>query len=127
MLKTLFLLDVLKHPIAAHVILMTTCNTKETSVICDDCSTEFGNVLVEINKEFRLFAIDDIVEVNVLVAPFEIVNDSSVCQLLLHDEKVLKEFDNVLFDVNMRIFRNHCCFLRPKILLIFLNQNLSII
>lgn len=44
---------------------------------------------------------------DVLVAPFEVVNDALVRQLLLHDEDVLKEVDNALIDVEVVELSNH--------------------
>jgi len=41
-------------------------------------STEFRNVLVEIHQKFRLLSIDHIVEMNVFVSPFKVMDDSSV-------------------------------------------------
>ena len=51
---------------------------------------------------------DNVVKVDVLVAPLEVVNDALVCQLLLHDEDVLKEVDDSLIDIEVVELGNHC-------------------
>ena len=127
MFKTFLFFYVFKHPVTAHVILMPSCNTKQSSMICHYSSTEFWNVFVKIHQKFRLLSINYIIKMNVFVAPFKIMNDSSICELLFHDEEILKEFSNVFFDVYMRVLSYHCSLLITKILLVFLNQYLSII
>jgi hypothetical protein len=76
-------------------------------VIGDHSSTEFRDVLVKIHQKFRLLSIDNIIEVNVFVSPFKVMDDPSVSQLLLHYEKVLKELNDVFLDVNVRVLCNH--------------------
>ena len=50
---------------------------------------------------------DDIVEVNVLVAPFKVVDNALVGQLFLHDENVLEEINDSFVYVKVVEFRNH--------------------
>ena len=70
-------------------------------MIRDDCSTELGNVVFKVDQVLALFVGDDIVEVDIFVAPFEVVDDALVSQLLLHDENVLEEVNDSLIDVKM--------------------------
>ena len=44
---------------------------------------------------------------DIFVTPFKIVNDPLVCQLLFHDEQVLKEVDDALIDVEVIKLGNH--------------------
>ena len=44
---------------------------------------------------------DNIIEVDILVAPFEIVDDALVCKLFLDDEQILKEINYSLVDVEV--------------------------
>ena len=92
-LETLALLDVLKHPRAAHVVEVAASDAKEASVIGDNGAAELGNVVVEVYEVLGLLVVDNIVEVNVLVASFEVVDDAPVCQLLLDDENALEKID----------------------------------
>jgi len=52
MFKAFLLFNVLKHPIAAHIVLMSSRNAKQSSMIGDNCSAEFRDVLVEIHQKF---------------------------------------------------------------------------
>jgi len=44
---------------------------------------------------------DHIVEVNILVAPFEVMDDTLVCQFLLDNEYVLEEVNDSLVDIEV--------------------------
>lgn len=50
---------------------------------------------------------DDIIEMNVLVAPLEVVDYSFVGQLLLNNKNVLEEVDDPLVDVKVVELSNH--------------------
>jgi len=50
---------------------------------------------------------DDIIEMNVLVAPLEVVDYSFVGQLLLNNENVLEEVNKPLVDVEVVELSNH--------------------
>lgn len=75
-------------------------------MIGNNCSAELWNILVEINKILSLLSIDHIVKMNVFVSPFKVMNDSSISKLFLHNEKTLKELNDVFFDVYMAKFCN---------------------
>ena len=89
-------------------------------------SAELGNVILEINKIFRLLVCRHIIEMNVLIAPFEIMDDSFIGELLLDDEDILEELNNSFFDIKMIELGNHCL-LVFKIPFICINQCISFI
>jgi hypothetical protein len=68
----------------------------------------------------------DVVEVDVFVAPLEVVDDSFVGQLLLHNEHVLKEINDALFNVEMVELRNHG-FLILQIAFVLVNQSIPLV
>ena len=107
MLQHAVLLDILQHPVAAHVLLHATGDAVQAPVVAHHRPAELRDIVLEINQILALLVRDDIVEVDVLVAPLEVVNDPLVCQLLLHDEDVLKEVDDSLIDVEVVKFGNH--------------------
>ena len=107
MLQHAVLFNVFKHPVAADVLLHSTRDAVQTAMVRNDCATELRNVIFEINQVFALFVRDDIVEVNVLVAPFKVVDDALVGQLFLHDENVLEEINDSFVYVKVIELRNH--------------------
>ncbi len=107
-LQTLLFFYVLKHPVAAHIVLVSPCYAKQSSMVSYNSPTEFRNVFVKVNQVLCLFAIDYIVEMDIFVAPFKVVNDSSVSQLFLDYEKALEKLNDMFFYVNMAEFGYHC-------------------
>jgi hypothetical protein len=101
------LLHVLKHPVAAHVILVSTCNAEKSPVISDYCAAKLGDVALEVNQVLRLLSSVHIVEVDVFVAPLEVVDDSFVGKLLLQNENVLEEIEDALLDIKVVEFCYH--------------------
>lgn len=95
-------------------------------MICNYCPAEFGDIVIEIYQIFRLLARLHIVEMNVLVTPLEVVNDSLICQLLLYYEDVLEELYDPLLDIKMIEFRNHSLLIF-QVLFIRINQSISLI
>ena len=126
MLQALLLLNILQHPVTTHIILVSAGDTEQSSMVRDHCSAEFRNVLVEIYEILRLLLVDDIVEMNVLVSPFEVVDDPPVRQLLLDYEQALEELNDMLLDVYMIVLSDHCLLIL-QIGLILLDKSLSII
>lgn len=63
---------------------------------------------------------------NVLVAPFEVMNYALISQLLLNYEKVLKEIDNSLVYVEVVKLGDHC-FLVLQILFVSVNQAIAFV
>lgn len=76
-------------------------------MITDDRAAKLGNIVLEVDQVFRLLMRGDVVEVNVFVTPFEVVDDALVRQLLLHDENILEEVDDALLNIKMVKLCNH--------------------
>jgi len=77
-------------------------------MICYHCSTELRNIIGKVHQVFGLFSRLHIIEMNVLIAPLEVVNDPFVSKLFLHDKYVLKEVDYPLLDVEVVELSDHC-------------------
>lgn len=67
-----------------------------------------------------------IIEVDVLVAPLEVVDYALICQLFLYYENVLEEIDNSLLDVEMVKLRNHG-FLVFQVSFVLVDQSIPLI
>lgn len=67
-----------------------------------------------------------IVEMDVLVAPLEVVDNPFVRQFLLHDEDVLEEINYSLLDVEVVKLRNHC-FLVFQIAFVLIDQGIPLV
>lgn len=101
------LLDVLKHPVAAHVVLVAACNAVQATVVRDDSATELGNVVFEVNQVLALLVRDHVVEMDVFVPPFEVVDYPFVRQFLFDDEQILEKVNDPLVDIEVVELRNH--------------------
>lgn len=77
-------------------------------MITHDCSTKFGNIVLEIYQVLALFMLSHVVEMDVFVSPFKIMYDPFVGQLLLHNENGLEEVNYSFLDVEVIEFGNHC-------------------
>jgi len=95
------LLDVLEHPLAALVVEVPPRDAEQSSVIRHHCAAELRDAVLEINQVLALLVRRDVVEVDVLVAPLEVVDHPLVRQLLLQDENVLEEVNDALLHVEM--------------------------
>lgn len=126
MLKHAVLLNVLEHPVAAHVVLVSSSDAVKPAVVTDNCSAELGNIVLEVDKVLTLLVRDDVVEVNILVAPLEVVDDALVGEFLLHDEEVLEKLDNSLVDIEVVELGNHGL-LVLQVLLIRVDQRIPLI
>ena len=69
---------------------------------------------------------DHIVEMNVLVAPFEVMDNALVSQLFLHNENVLEEIDDSLIDIEMVELSYHS-FLVLQVSLICVDECVSFV
>ena len=69
---------------------------------------------------------DNIVEMNVLVAPFEVMDNALVSQLFLHNENVLEEIDDSLIDIEMVELSYHS-FLILQVSLICVDECVSFV
>lgn len=86
---------------------MTAGDAKQAAVIANNCPTELGNIVLKVDEVLALLMRRNIVEVNVLVAPLEVMDDALVRQLLLHDENILEEVDDPLLNIKMIKLGNH--------------------
>jgi hypothetical protein len=89
-------------------------------------SAKLGNVVLEVDQVLGLLVSHDIVEVNVLVAPFEVVDDALIRQLLLHYKDVLKELNDSLFNVEMVKLGDHRLLILG-VLLVLVYQRVSFV
>jgi len=105
---------------------MSTSNAEQSSMITNDSPAELRDVILEVNQKFRLFMRDNIIEMDVLVTPLKVMNDTFVCQLLLHDEDVLEEVHDTLLNVEVIKFSYHCLLIL-QISLICVNKSISFI
>lgn len=69
---------------------------------------------------------NDIVEVNILVSPFKIMDDALVRQLFLYDKDVLEEIDYALIDVEMVELCDHSLLIL-EVSLIGVNEGISFV
>lgn len=76
-------------------------------MISDYCAAKLGDVALEVNQVLRLLSCVHIVEVDVFVAPLEVVDDSFVGKLLLQNENVLEEIEDALLDIKVVEFCYH--------------------
>jgi hypothetical protein len=120
------LLNILKHPLAALVVLVPAADAKEPPVVCYNSAAKLWNVRLEVHQIFALLEGNYVVEVNIFVAPFEVVNDSLVSELLFDNEDVLEELYNAFVDVEMVEFRDHG-FLILEVFLIGVNERISFV
>ena len=101
------LLDILQHPITADILLHAASDTVQASMVRDYCPTELRNIVFEVYEVFALLVRNNIVKVDILVSPFEVMDDAFVCQLFLHDEDVLEKVNDALVDIKVVEFSNH--------------------
>jgi hypothetical protein len=90
-------------------------------MICHNGSTKFGNIAFKVHQVFALLEGDDIVEVNIFVAPFEVVDYSFVGQFLFNYKNVLEKLNYSLVDVEVIELSNHG-FLVLQIFIVLVDQ-----
>jgi hypothetical protein len=100
--------DILEHPIATLIILVATTDAEKPAVITHDSPAELWYIRFKVNQILRLLRSNHVVEVNVFVAPFEVVDDSLVCELLFDDKQILEKLDDSLVYVKMVELGDHC-------------------
>ena len=105
---------------------MTAGDAKQAAMIADNCPAELGNIVLEVDEVLALLVRRNIVKVDVLVTPLEVVDDALVRQLLLHDENVLEEVDDPLLDIKMIKLGNHRLLIF-QIALVLIDQRISLI
>ena len=69
---------------------------------------------------------NDIIKVDILVSPLEVVDDPLVSQLLLHNEQILEELHNTLVDIEVVKFSNHRLLIL-QVLLIRVDQSVALV
>ena len=126
MLKLLVLLNVFKHPVAAHVVLMSASDAEQAAMVADDCATELRNIVLEVDKVFALLVSCHVVEVNILVAPLKVMNDALVGELLFDDEDILEEIDDALFDVKVIELSDHGLLIL-EVLLVLIDESIALV
>ena len=101
------LFNIFEHPITTYIILVSTSNAKESSMICYYCSTELRNVVIEVNQILGLLMRLDVIEMNIFVTPFKVMNNSFVCELFLYNENILEKVNYSFSDIEMVEFSYH--------------------
>ena len=95
-------------------------------MVTNDCSTEFRNVVLEVYEVLALLVRDDIIEVNILVTPFEVVNYALIGEFLLYNEQVLEELDDSLVNIEVVEFCDHRLLIL-EILLVLIDQCIPLV
>ena len=126
MLQLFMLLNILEHPVTAHVILMSTSDTKESTMVADNCSAKLWNVIFEVDEVLALFMCRHIIEMNILVTPLEVMDDALISQLFLDNENILEEVDYPLLNIKMIELSNHRLLIF-QIALVLINQGISFV
>ena len=105
---------------------MPSCDAEKSTVVCDYSPTEFRDVTLEIHQVLGLLPSMDIIKVNVLVSPLEVVNDSFICKLFLENKDILEKVQNPLLNIKMIKLGNHSL-LVFEISLVLINKSISFI
>lgn len=58
---------------------MSSCDTEQAAVVSHNCATELWDIALEVHKILGLLSSVNIIEVDILVSPLEIVDDSLIC------------------------------------------------
>jgi hypothetical protein len=120
------LFDILEHPVTADIVLMPSSNTEKSSMITYYRSTKLGNIVLKVNKIFRLLVCSHIIKMNVFVTPLKVMNNPLIGKLLLYNKYVLKEVDNPLLDIEMIEFGYHCLLIF-KVSFVLVDQSIPFI
>jgi hypothetical protein len=76
-------------------------------MVGDYCAAELGDITLEVNQIFGLLSGMNIIEVNVLVSPLKVMNDSFIREFFLEDKNILKEFQDPLLYIKVIEFSDH--------------------
>lgn len=96
----------LKHPVAAHIVLVATSNAEHFTFIRDKCPTELGNDEVIEQDHFLTCELLHVVEMNILGTPFEIMHQFAGAVALLENESVVEQLLKLQENIHIRIVRN---------------------
>jgi hypothetical protein len=86
---------------------MPPCNTEQSSVVAHHRPAELGDVVIKVNQVFGLLVGLNIIKMNILVSPLEVMDYSLVREFLFYYENILEKFDNSFFDVEMVKLSDH--------------------
>ena len=95
-------------------------------MITDYSPAELWNIVLKIYKVLGLLVSCDIIEMNILVTPFKVVDDTFICQFILDYEYILEEVYDSLLNVKVVKLSNHCL-LVLQVSLVLVNQCISLI
>ena len=84
------------------------------------------NIAFKIDEVLGLLSVHHIVKVDVFVTPLEVVNDSLVSQLFLHNEQILEKLNDSLVHVVVVEFSNHD-FLVFQGFLVLVDQSVALV
>ena len=101
--QLLLVVVVLKHPVAADVVLVTATDAKYFTFISNQSAAEFRNDKVVKQNHFFGGVLVYIVEVDVLGAPLEVMDELPGAVALLQDESIVEELRELTEDVNVRV------------------------
>lgn len=120
--KFLLVMVILKHPVTADVVLVPSTNAKDFSFIGNQSSTELRNQEIIEQDDFLTNLFVYIIKVNVLGAPFKVVDKFSSAVALLQNEGIVKELRKFGEYINVGVVSysarklSHLSFLRDKLL-----------
>ena len=97
---------ILQHPVAAHVVLVTTSDAENLSFVGNKGSAEFWNNELVIEANFLARVLIHIVEVNILGSPFEVVDKLAGAVALLENEGVMEQLRKLAEHVDVRVVCN---------------------
>lgn len=95
-------------------------------MVGNHCATELGDITLKVNEVFRLLSGMNIIEVNVLVSPLKVMNDSFIREFFLENENILKEFQDPLLYIKVIEFSDHSLLIF-KVSLILVDQRIPLI
>jgi len=95
-------------------------------MITHNSPAKLWNIVFKIDKVLGLLVSCHIVEMNILVAPFKVVDDALIRQLILDDENILEKIYDTFLDVEVVELRNHCL-LVLQIFLILVDECISLV
>jgi hypothetical protein len=65
---------------------MPACDTIKPAMVRHNRAAKLWNVVFKINQVLALLVRNDVVKVDIFIAPFKIVDYSLICKLFLNDE-----------------------------------------
>jgi len=84
------LINILHHPVAAYIILMSASNAENSALICDNSPTKLRNVEIIFKVDFVRHHFVYIEEMNIFGSPLKIVHKFARAVAFLQNEGILK-------------------------------------